>query len=130
MKIATVAAALLLVVAAELAAGPSWPEVVGDALAGAALVAGGGIAAARRSSRVVGLLLLAAGAAWLAGLAGGSLAALHRGPLVHAVLLGARRRRPAVAAIMAAYVTGAVSELAVLDAVTLGMGVLVAVAAP
>jgi signal transduction histidine kinase len=130
MKIATVAAALLLVMAAELAAGPSWPEVVGDALAGAALLAGGGIATARRSSRVVGLLLLAAGAAWLAGLAEGSLAALHRGPLVHAVLLGAPRRRPAVAAIIAAYVTGAVSELAVLDAVTLGVGVLVAVAAP
>ena len=130
MKIATVAAALLLTVAAELAWGPSWPEVMGDALAGAALLAGGGIAAARRSSRVVGLLLLAAGAAWLAGLADGSLAALHRGPLVHAVLLGAALRPVAVAATIAAYVTGAVSELAVLDAVTLGVGLLVLVAAP
>jgi signal transduction histidine kinase len=129
MKIATVAAALLLTVAAEFASGPSWPEVLGDALAGAALLAVGGLAVAQRSSRVVGLLLLAAGAAWLAGLAEGSLAALHRGPLVHAVLLRARRRRPAGAAIAAAYVTGAVSGLAVLDAVTLGVGVLVVVAA-
>jgi signal transduction histidine kinase len=130
MKVAIVAAALVLVVAAELAWGPSWPEVAGDALAGAALLAGGGIAAARRSSRVAGILLLAAGAAWLAGLAAASLAALHRGPLVHAALLGMRRRPLAVAAIMAAYVTGAVSELAVLDAVTLGVGLLVVVAAP
>lgn len=128
MRIATVAAAVLLTVAAELAWGPSGPTVVGDALAGSVLLAGGGIAAARRSSRVVGLLLLAAGAAWLAGLADSSLAALHRGPLVHAVLLRARRHPAAVVAIVAAYVSGAVSAVAVLDAVSLAVGLFVVVA--
>src|SRR3954447_6382726 len=82
------AAALTLALAVELSWGPPWPLVAGDTVAGAALLACGAIATVRRQTRVAGALLLLSGVAWLVGAAVAALAALHRGPLVHAVLVG------------------------------------------
>src|SRR5215211_5451673 len=133
MRTAGVAAAALApAMAVELAWGPPWPLVAGDTVAGAALLACGAIAAARRQTRVAGVLLLVSAVAWLVGAAVGSLAALHRGPLVHALLVGRDGRlgsRLAIAATVAAYVSGAVPELAVEDGATLCVAALVAIAA-
>nr|MBA3429166.1 hypothetical protein [Actinomycetota bacterium] len=107
--------ALALTGAVEVAAGPGWPDVAGDTAAGAALFCAAVVAALRPNGRRVGLLLGLAGAAWLAGTVDGSLAALHRGPLVHALLAfpdGRVRSAVAVAATTVAYATGAVPDLA------------------
>ena len=116
--------ALALTGAVEVAAGPGWPDVAGDAAAGAALLGGAGVAALRPNGRRVGLLLGLAGAAWLAGTLDGSLAALHRGPLVYALLAfpdGRLRSAVAVGATTAAYVSGAVPDLANSEWLTLAV---------
>jgi signal transduction histidine kinase len=125
-----IAAAVAATVAVEASWGPPWPEVAGDLAAGAALLIAGVVAAWRRASRIAGALLLAAGVAWLVGTTDGSLAALHRGPLVHALLLGqdARLRSPlAIATTLAAYVTGALADLAVVEVLTLGVAALLVI---
>jgi signal transduction histidine kinase len=130
-SVAIVIAALALVAVVELASGLGWPQVVGDAAAGAALLAAGGLAALRRDGRRAGLLLVLAGAAWLAGAVEPTLAALHRGPLVHALLSvpGGRVRSPvAIAATGAAYVSGAFSGLANTEWVTVAAAALLLLA--
>ena len=120
--------ALALTGAVEVAAGPRWPDVAGDTAAGAALLGAAGVAALRPNRRRVGLLLGLAGAAWLAGTLDGSLAALHRGPLVHALLAspdGRLRSAVAVGATTAAYVSGAVPDLANSEWLTLAVAVAV-----
>jgi hypothetical protein len=122
--LAVVLVVLAVVAIVEIATGPGWPEVAGDAAAGAALLGGGALAAQTVSSRRVGVLLVLAGVAWLAGTVDASLAALHRGPLVHALVSapdGHLRSRIALVATSAAYVSGALSELANAPWVTLAV---------
>jgi signal transduction histidine kinase len=128
---AIVLGALAVAAIVEVATGPGWPEVIGDSAAGAALLAGGGLAALTEGGRRVGILLALAGVAWLAGTVEASLAALHRGPLVHALLSvpdGRLRPRIAVAATAAAYVSGALSELANAEWSTLAVAALLLLA--
>lgn len=131
-SVAIVIAALALVAVVELASGPGWPQVVGDGAAGAALLAAGGVAALRRDGRLAGLLLVLAGAAWLAGAVEPALAALHRGPLVHALFAvpeGRVRSPVAIAATAAAYVSGAFAGLANAEWVTVAVATLLLLAA-
>ena len=124
--------ALALTGAVEVAAEPSWPDVAGDTAAGTALLGAAGVAALRPNGRRVGLLLGLAGAAWLAGTLDESLAALHRGPLVHALLAfpdGRLRSSAAVGATTAAYVSGAVPDLANSEWLTLAVAAALVVAA-
>jgi hypothetical protein len=124
--------AIALTVAVEVAGGAGWPEVAGDATAGAALLVAAGLSALRADRRRVGVILGVAGVAWLAGTLDASLAALHRGPLVHALLAypdGRLRSRVAIVATTAAYVSGAVAELANAEWVTIAVTALVVVAA-
>jgi signal transduction histidine kinase len=107
--------ALALTATVEAVAGPGWPDVAGDTAAGAALLGAAGVATLRPKGRRVGLILALAGAAWLAGTIEPSLAALHRGPLVHALLAfpdGRLRSAVALAATTLAYASGAVPDLA------------------
>jgi len=123
--------ALALTGAVEVAAGPGWPDVAGDTAAGAALFCAAVVAALRPNGRRVGLLLGLAGAAWLAGTVDGSLAALHRGPLVHALLAfpdGRLRSAVVVGATTAAYVSGAVPDLANSEWLTLAVAAALVVA--
>jgi signal transduction histidine kinase len=127
--VAVVIGALAVTAVVEIAAGPGLPEVAGDAAGGAALLAAGGVAALTASGRRVGVLLALAGVAWLAGTVEPSLAALHRGPLVHALLSapdGRLRSRIALVATAAAYVSGAF--LANAEWVTLGLAALLLLA--
>jgi signal transduction histidine kinase len=128
---AVVLGALALVAIVELASGPPWPEVAGDAAAGASLLAAGALAALTDRGRRVGVLLGLAGVAWLAGTVEPSLAALHRGPLVHALLCAPEGRLTspvAVAATAAAYASGAISELANTEWVTIAVAALLLLA--
>jgi signal transduction histidine kinase len=130
-SVAAVLAAVAVVAIVEIAAGPGWPEVVGDAAAGAVLLACGGLAALSEAGRRVGVLLALAGAAWLAGTVEPSLAALHRGPLIHALLCASdgRLRSPvAIVATATAYVSGALSGLANAEWVTLALASLLLLA--
>jgi signal transduction histidine kinase len=129
--VAVVLAAVAVVAIVEIAASPGWPVVAGDAAAGAALLAGGVIAALSEAGRRVGMLLALAGVVWLAGTVEPSLAALHRGPLVHALLSapdGHLRSPVAIVATAAAYVSGAFSELANAEWVTLTVAALLLLA--
>ena len=116
--------AVALTAIVEVAARPGWPDVAGDAAAGAALLGAAGVTALRPKGRRVGLILGLAGAAWLAGAFEASLAALHRGPFVHALLAfpdGRLRSAVAVAATTVAYPSGAVPELANTEWLTLAV---------
>jgi signal transduction histidine kinase len=123
---------LVLTAIVEVAAGPGWPDMVGDGAAGAALLGAAGVTALRPRGRRVGLILGLAGAAWLAGTVDASLAALHRGPLAHALLAfpdGLLTSAVAVAATTTAYVTGAVPDLADSAWLTLAAGAVLVAAA-
>jgi len=123
--------ALALTATVEAAAGPGWPDVAGDAAAGAAFLGAAAVTALRPNGHRVGLLLGLAGAAWLAGTLEGSLAALHRGPLVHVLLAfpdGRLRSAVAVGATTAAYVSGAVPDLANSEWLTLAVAAALVVA--
>jgi signal transduction histidine kinase len=127
-----VVGAIALTAIVEVAAGPGWPDVAGDAAAGAALLGAAGVTSLRPNGRRVGLILGLAGAAWLAGTLDGSLAALHRGPLVHALLAfpdGRLRSAVAVAATTVAYATGAVPDLANAEWLTLAVAAALVAAA-
>jgi signal transduction histidine kinase len=107
--------ALAVTAGVEVAAGPGWPDVAGDAAAGAALLGAAGVTIQRPNGRRVGLILGLSGAAWLAGTFTASLAALHRGPLAHALLGfpdGRLNLTVTVAATALAYASGAVPVLA------------------
>jgi signal transduction histidine kinase len=124
--------ALVLTATVEVTAGPGWPDVVGDAAAGAALLGAAGVTALRPDGRRLGLILGLAAAAWLAGTLDGSLAALHRGPLVHALLAfpdGRLRSAASVAATTAAYASGAVPDLANAEWLTLAVAAALVAAA-
>jgi signal transduction histidine kinase len=124
--------ALALTAAVEVAAGPGWPDAAGDAAAGTALLGAAGFAALRPNGRRVGLILGLAGAAWLAGTLDASLAALHRGPLVHALLAfpdGRLRSAVAAGATTAAYASGAVPDLANAEWLTIAVAAAVVAAA-
>jgi signal transduction histidine kinase len=116
--------ALALTAIVEVAAGPGWPDTAGDAIAGAALLAAAAVAVSRPNGRRVGVLLGLAGATWLVGAVEPSLAALHRGPLVHALLAfpdGRLTSGVAVGATTLAYASGAVPDLANADWLTLAV---------
>ena len=124
--------ALALTAIVEIAAGPGGPDVAGDAAAGAALLGAAGATVVQPNGRRVGMLLGLAGAAWLAGTLDASLAALHRGPLVHALLAfpdGRLRSGVAVGATGAAYATGAVPDLANAEWLTLAVAAALVAAA-
>jgi signal transduction histidine kinase len=95
-----------------------------DFLAGAALTLGGAAVWHRRRAKVVGQLLIGGAVAWFAGSlassglaaaasAGAYLVALHRAPLVHAILFARGRARTAAtrAAIIAAYVISSIASI-------------------
>ena len=91
------------------------PEAAADLAAGLALLGAGVAMWVRARGSLSGPLLALAGAAWLAGDVWSALAYAHRGPLVHALLTypGGRTRSPLIVAVIAAaYVDGAVPELA------------------
>jgi signal transduction histidine kinase len=108
-----VPAALVLGPASEAAAyGLGDPgRWVPDLAAGWALIGCGLVACARRGSTGPGVLLTLAGFAWLVGGFDDSLVALHRGPLVHLLLMyPAARPRTAFerSAVAAGYVSAVV----------------------
>jgi signal transduction histidine kinase len=103
-----------------------------DAVVGVVLIACGLVAWDRRAGSGTGPTMTLAGFAWLTG----SLVPLalfwHRGPLVHLCLsypTGRLRRRLAAISVAAAYVDGLVKPLASNDVVTVGLAMLVALAA-
>jgi signal transduction histidine kinase len=116
--------AVALTAIVEVAAGPGWPDLAGDAIAGAALLAAAAVTVSRPNGLRVGVLLGLTGAAWLVGALEPSLAALHRGPLVHALLAfpdGRLRSGVAVGATTLAYASGAVPDLANAEWLTLAV---------
>ena len=81
-----VAIAAVAAVAIEVVAAAPVPVAIGDAAAGAALLAVGALTLTTPRGRATGALLLLTGALWLGGTLWGGLVFLHRGPLVHLVL--------------------------------------------
>jgi len=109
------AAAVAAAVGAESVGGPDMPERAGDLAAGLALLVGGGVAWARRPRAGAGPLMLMSGVTWFAGDLSSALLYAHRGPLVHLLLTYPRGRtssRITLLVIAAAYVDGAIPEVA------------------
>lgn len=107
--------AVVVAAASEIAAAAPLPLAIGDAAAGAALLAAGALALTTARGRETGTLLLLAGALWLAGTIWGDLVFLHRGPLVHLVLaypLLWSRTRPVGLVIALGYASAIVTPIA------------------
>ncbi len=105
---------------------------IADPIVGMVLLACGAITWARRPKSRVGLLLVVASGCWFLGSLWSAAVFLHRGPLVHLHLsypTGRVRRRLTVVAVVAAYVVAVVEGLVESPWLTLGLAVLVAVAA-
>jgi signal transduction histidine kinase len=89
-------------------------EAVGDLAVGWVLLGCGLVGWDRRRRSLVGPLLAAAGVAWFLGSVWTAALYLHRGPLVHALMVypGARLRRPPGRLVtLAAYLVGAIEPL-------------------
>jgi signal transduction histidine kinase len=120
-------------VGAEWAGGPDMPERLGDLAAGLALLGGAAMAWMRYPRAGAGPLMLASAVTWFAGDLWSALLFAHRGPLVHLLLTypsGRTSSRLTAVVIAAAYVDGAIPELARSEWTTLAlMGAVVSVAA-
>lgn len=123
----------LAVVAAVTLTGSLGPGLAAaDACVGLTLVVCGVVASEQRAESRTGSLLSLAGFAWLAGSLLPVAIFWHRGPLVHVCVTyptGRLRRRLAMIAVATAYVDGLIKPLAGNNVVTLGVALLVAVAA-
>ena len=105
---------------------------IADGIVGATLLICGVLAWRLRSARGPGSLMLLAGGTWLLGTLIPAVLLLHRGPLVHLHIsypTGRLRRPIAIATVVIAYLTAIVEPLARNDWVTLGVAVLVCLAA-
>jgi signal transduction histidine kinase len=103
-----------------------------DLAAGWVLIGSGLVAWIRRPDSRFGPLMIASGAAWFAGDLAAAALYLHRGPLVHALLsypIGRIWGRLAAAAVIVAYLNGAIEPIGQDDWATLGLCALVAAAA-
>jgi signal transduction histidine kinase len=103
-----------------------------DPIVGMVLLACGAVTWARRPKSRVGLLLIVASGCWFLGSVWSAAVFLHRGPLVHLHLsypTGRVRRPLTVVTVVAAYVVAVVEGLVDSPWLTLGLAVLVAVAA-
>ena len=134
LRLALVPAAVGLAVAAEWASYEAGDVefVVADGVVGLVLVTCGVVAWDRRGESRVGRLMALSGFTWFAGNFWQGALYLHRGPLVHLHIsypTRRLRRRLAQATVAAAYLDVAIEPIARNDVVTLGLAVLVAVAA-
>jgi signal transduction histidine kinase len=103
-----------------------------DPAVGVVLVACGAVTWRRRPTSRVGLLMIAAAACWFLGGAWTAAVFLHRGPLVHLHLsypTGRTRRPLTVVTVLAAYLVAVVEGVVDSPWLTLGLAVLVTVAA-
>jgi signal transduction histidine kinase len=131
---AVIAAGIVLGPVAAAAAYPSGELglALADLAAGWALIGSGLVAWMRRPDSRFGPLTIASGAAWFAGDLAPAALFLHRGPFVHALLsypAGRLWGRFAAAAVVVAYIDGAVEPVGHDDWATLGLCALVAGAA-
>ena len=134
LRIALVPAGLVLGIAAEWVSYGSGEldTTVGDLAVGWMLLGCGLVGWERRGRSLVGPLLAAAGVAWFLGNFWTAALYLHRGPLMHALLVfpGARLRRPlGRLVVVAAYLDGAIEPLGASPIVTLVLCAAMAVAA-
>ncbi len=105
---------------------------IADPTVGIVLLACGAVTWARRPKSRVGLLLAAAGGCWFLGSLWSAAVFLHRGPLVHLHLsypTGRVRRPLTVATVVAAYVVAVAEGFIDSPWLTLGLALLVAIAA-
>lgn len=119
-------------IVAELAAGAGGALTALDIVVGLALIGFGLVLWERRRASAAGWLLAASGFAWFLGNFASWAVYLHRGPLIHLLLLypGARlRSRPAWTVAGAGYVYAAAYPVARNDAITIGLAVVLAWAA-
>jgi signal transduction histidine kinase len=105
---------------------------VADATAGVTAAACGVLARRRRPASRVGLVMLGTSVCWFAGDLVAPLAYLHRGPLIHLTLgypTGKLHRALSLITVSVAYVASAVETLARDPWITLGLALLLLVAA-
>jgi signal transduction histidine kinase len=105
---------------------------IADPIVGMVLLVCGAVTWARRPKSRVGLLLVVASGCWFLGSLWSAAVFLHRGPLVHLHLsypTGRVRRPLTVVTVVAAYVVAVVEGFIESPWLTLGLAVLVAVAA-
>ena len=105
---------------------------IADPTVGLVLLVCGAVAWARRPSSRVGVVMVAASMCWFLGSLWSAAVFLHRGPMVHLHLsypTGRVRRPLAVVTVLAAYVVAVVEGVVESPWLTLGLAVLVAVAA-
>ena len=103
-----------------------------DVLAGLTLLVSGAVAWRKRRGSRVGLLLVLTGGCWFAGTALGTLAFLHRGPLVQLHVsypTGRLHGRLATAVVAVAWVAGPLEGIRPFPWLTLGLSALVALTA-
>lgn len=103
-----------------------------DPAVGLVLLVCGAVAWARRPSSRVGVVMIAAAGCWFLGSLWSAAVFLHRGPMVHLHLsypTGRVRRPLTVVTVLAAYVTAVVEGVVGSPWLTLGLALLVAVAA-
>jgi signal transduction histidine kinase len=134
LRVALVPAGLVLGIAAEWVSYGSGEldTAVGDLAVGWVLLGCGLVGWERRGRSLVGPLMAAAGIAWFLGSFGTAALYLHRGPLVHALMVypGARPRRPlGRLVVVAAYLDAAIEPLGASPIMTLVLCAAMAVAA-
>ncbi len=111
---------------------PDWVIRASDPLVGVTLLACGAVAWSRRPRSWVGLLMVAAAVCWFLGSLLAVAVFLHRGPMVHLHIsypTGRVRRPVAIATVIIAYVAALFEAVAGNAWITLGLALLVAVAA-
>jgi signal transduction histidine kinase len=132
LRLALWPAGLAFGIAAELAGGDDRALTALDFVAGLALIGFGLVAWERRPAGATGWLLAASGFAWFLANFASWAVYLHRGPLIHLLLVypGARLRSRLDRAIAGAgYVYAAAYPVARSDEITIGLAIVLVIAA-
>ena len=126
LRLALWPAGLALGIAAELAVGEDGPLTALDLVAGLALIGCGLAAWERRPATITGVLLAASGVTWFLANFASWAVYLHRGPLIHLLLVypGTRlRSRLGGTVAGAGYVYAAIYPIPRNDEITIGMAI-------
>jgi signal transduction histidine kinase len=131
VRLALWPAGLAFGIGAELAAGDDGALTALDLVAGLALIGFGLVAWERRPAGATGWLLAASGFAWFLANFASWAVYLHRGPLIHLLLVypGGRLRSRSMRAIaVAGYVYAAAYPIARSDEITIGLAIVLVIA--